>query len=34
MAGVTAVHMANLIVSGDMPEVIKPFSPQRFKGIL
>ena len=34
MAGVTAVHMANLIISGDIPDVIKPFSPQRFRGIL
>src|SRR5690606_19668682 len=32
LAAVTAVHMADLISSGKTPEVLKPFSPDRFRG--
>lgn len=34
LAAVTAVHMAELISSGKTPDVLKPFSPDRFRGIL
>ncbi len=34
LAAVTAVHMADLISTGTAPEVLKPFTPARFKGIL
>ena len=34
LAAVTAVNMADLIASGKTPDVLKPFSPQRFKGLL
>lgn len=34
LAAVTAVHMADLISSGTTPDVLKPFSPDRFRGIL
>lgn len=34
LAAVTAVHMAELISSGSTPDVLKPFSPDRFRGIL
>lgn len=34
LAAVTAVQMAELISSGTTPEVLKPFSPNRFRGLL
>lgn len=34
LAAVTAVQMAELIASGKTPEVLKPFAPGRFRGIL
>lgn len=34
LAAVTSVQMAELITSGKTPEVLKPFSASRFKGIL
>lgn len=34
LAAVTAEHMAELIASGVTPDVLKPFSPDRFRGIL
>lgn len=34
LAAVTATHMADLIASGTTPDVLKPFSPNRFRGIL
>lgn len=34
LAAVTAVHMADLISSGTTPDVLKPFTPGRFRGIL
>lgn len=33
MAAVTAVNMAELITLGTTPDALKPFSPQRFKGL-
>ena len=33
MAAVTAVNMAELITTGIAPDMIKPFSPSRFRGI-
>ncbi len=34
LAAVTATHMAELISTGKTPDVLKPFSPERFRGIL
>jgi D-amino-acid dehydrogenase len=34
LAAVTGVQMAELILTGKMPELLKPFSPDRFRGIL
>lgn len=34
LAAVTAVQMADLISSGETPDVIKPFSPKRFRGLI
>lgn len=34
LAAVTSVQMADLITSGETPEVLKPFSAARFKGLL
>lgn len=34
LAAVTSVHMADLIHTGKTPDVLKPFNPGRFKGIL
>ncbi len=34
LAAVTSVQMAELITSGKTPDVLKPFSPARFKGIV
>lgn len=34
MAAVTARHMAELIMTGEMPDILAPFSPGRFKGLL
>ncbi len=34
LAAVTSVQMAELITTGTTPEVLKPFSPARFKGLL
>ena len=34
LAAVTGVEMADLITSGKTPEVLKPFSADRFRGIL
>lgn len=34
LAAVTAVQMADVILTGTTPEILKPFSPDRFRGIL
>lgn len=34
LAAVTGVNMAELIATGRMPEILEPFDPARFKGIL
>lgn len=34
LAAVTSVQMAELITSGQTPDMLKPFSPKRFRGLL